>query len=145
MAGNLIAGDHYASTHIQLLIDDGGIIENEMLFSSRSPVLLDEVQPVWFDQIEQGQGVFVGVGNGCGGTNELWCSAVESANTMQAAQDIGKMAPEDPPVDMQLVNNDIAQLGQELTPARMMGQNAGVQHIGVGDNDGGRVTNFLAR
>ena len=44
------------------------------------------------------------------------------------------MAAENPSVDVKLIHNHIFQVGKKLLPLGVMGQDAGVQHVGVGDH-----------
>ena len=61
--------------------------------------------------------------------------AVLPAEAPQAAHDLGDVAAEHAAVDVRLVQYHVAQLVQELGPALVAGQDADVQHVGVGEQD----------
>src|SRR5687767_4963995 len=46
-----------------------------------------------------------------------------------------EMAAEDPPVGVQLVEDDPAQVGQERSPGGPAAEDAHVEHVGIGDDD----------
>ncbi len=52
------------------------------------------------------------------------------------------MRAEHAPVDVHLVNHHILQVGEELRPAGVVRQDAGVQHVRVGDDDPGILAHF---
>jgi hypothetical protein len=45
---------------------------------------------------------------------------------------------------MELVNHDVAQILEQLYPFRVVGQNAGMQHVRIGENDVGFVADGAA-
>jgi hypothetical protein len=45
------------------------------------------------------------------------------------------MGTEDPPIDVEFVENDVAEVGKELLPLRVVGKDSRVQHVRVGDDD----------
>ena len=45
------------------------------------------------------------------------------------------MAAEYPAIDVKLVHHHVLQVGKELLPLGMVRQNAGVEHVRVGDHD----------
>ena len=64
--------------------------------------------------------------------------AVVGADPAQAPQDVGHVAAEDPAQHVQLVDDDVAQAAQERSPPLVVGEDADVQHVGVGEHGGGR-------
>ena len=71
-------------------------------------------------------------------------AVVEGAHPPQPAQHVRQVAAEDAPVGVQLVDDDVAEVGEQLHPAGVMGQHPGVQHVRVGDHDVAGLTNRLA-
>ena len=57
--------------------------------------------------------------------------------TPQSAQHVGDVGAEDAPHDVELVDDDERQLRQEVTPAGVTGEDADVEHVGVGEHDVG--------
>ena len=45
------------------------------------------------------------------------------------------MATEHAPVNVQLIHHHIFQVGKQLLPLCMMGQDTGMQHVGIGHHD----------
>ena len=61
--------------------------------------------------------------------------AVVSADTQQTAKNVGDVATEQAAVRVQLVYDDDLELFEELKPLRVVGQDRGMKHVGVGHND----------
>ena len=59
------------------------------------------------------------------------------AEPAQAANDVGQMAAEHPAVGVQLVDDDVAEVLEEHGPLRVVRQDAGVEHVGVGQHEVG--------
>ena len=66
---------------------------------------------------------------------------VKGDHPPEAAQDIGHVRAEDAPVRVYLVQNDVTQPAPEVCPAGVVGQDAVVQHIGVGNEQPRGATN----
>ena len=90
----------------------------------------DERQP------DEAFGERLGVGDGGRGEHELRVAAVVRAEAPQAADHLGHVPAEHAAVDVGLVEHDVAQMVQELGPALVAGQDADVEHVGVGEQDG---------
>ena len=67
--------------------------------------------------------------------HEARVGAVLAAEPPQAAHDLGDVAAEDASVDVRLIQDHVPQLVQELGPALVPGEDADVQHVGVGEQD----------
>ncbi len=116
----------------KLFVDDGGVVEDEGLGTLGRAVVVYQA-----DGRDAGHafGKLLGVGYGGGGEDELGTRAVEVADAQEAAEDVRHVRAEDAPVVMHLVYDDVAQVLEEADPLGVVGENAGVQHIGVGDDD----------
>ena len=57
------------------------------------------------------------------------------ADAPQPPQDVGEVAAEHAAVGVQLVDHDVAQVLEQLRPARMVRQDPGVQHVRVAQHD----------
>jgi len=77
------------------------------------------------------------VGDRRRGEDELRVRAVRVAEAAQAAHDLGDVRAEDAAVHVRLVEHDVPQAVDELGPALVVGQDADVQHVGVGEHDRG--------
>ncbi len=54
------------------------------------------------------------------------------------------MAAEHTTVGVQLIEDHVLEILKKLRPARMMGQDSGVQHVRIGQDDVGRATDRAA-
>ena len=104
-----------------------------MLLAARRPVVIDQLEVFLGEILRQ----FLGIGNGGRAADELRLRAVECRNALEAAQHVGKVAPEHSAISVQLVDDDVAQVLEEARPARVMGQHPGVQHVRVAEHDVG--------
>ncbi len=82
-------------------------------------------------------GQLLRVGDGRRGTDELGRRAVKRADALEAAQDVGDVAAKNTPIGVDLVQDDVAQPLEEGHPARVVGKDAGMQHVGVADDNPG--------
>src|SRR5690606_5950558 len=51
------------------------------------------------------------------------------------AQHVGHVRAKHAAIGVHLVEDDVLEIGEQVCPARVVRQDAGVQHIGVGDDD----------
>ena len=79
----------------------------------------------------QGFGVFFGICDGRGAAHKLRGRAIVRANSHQTPQYIGDMRAKDPSVSVYFVEYYIAQVLKKTRPARVVGQHALMQHIGI--------------
>ncbi len=71
--------------------------------------------------------------------------AVEPRDAHQAPQHVGHVRAEDALVRVQLVDHHVPQVLQRARPAGVVGQDPGVQHVGVGQDDAGALAGGTAR
>jgi hypothetical protein len=90
-------------------------------------------------------GVLLGVGDGSGGQQELRRRAVVGGDAPEPPQDVRDVRAEDAAVGVELVDDDVAQRREEAAPARVVRQDAGVEHVRVGDEEVGAVAELAAR
>jgi hypothetical protein len=60
-----------------------------------------------------------------------------TADPAQPAQDVGEVASEHTTVGVQLVDHHVAKILEERGPLGVVGQDAGVEHVGVGQHEVG--------
>ncbi len=58
-------------------------------------------------------------------------------DALHSAEHIRHVGAEDPFINMRLVNDDQPQMAEKIQPSRMIGQDAGVDHVGIGEDDAG--------
>ncbi len=125
----------------QLAVHDGRVIEDEGLLGLRRPALIDERHLA----LQQVLGVLLGVCHRGRAADEHRVGPVEPADPLQPAEHVGQMAAEHPAVDVQLVHHHVLQIGKELLPLGVVRQDAGMQHVGVGDHHMALLADGLAR
>ena len=120
-----------AGAQAQLPVDDRRIVEDEVLAALRRAVfgLVDQCERTF----DQSFGVFLWVGDGRRGADELRIAAVEAAQALHAAQHVGHMAAEHAPVAVDFVHDHELQPAEQRPPGRVEGQDAGMEHVGIGD------------
>ena len=90
-------------------------------------------------------GEFAGIGDGGGAANELRVAAIEAGDALEAAKDVAEMAAEDAAIGVQFVDYDVAQILEDAGPASMVRQNAGVQHVRIGQDNVALLADGFAR
>ena len=86
-----------------------------------------------------------GVGDRGGGEEEARGGAVGGGDPAQAAQDVGDVRAEDAAVDVRLVDDDDREVREQLGPGGVVGEDADVEHVGVGEHDVGAPADVGAR
>ena len=115
----------------ELPVDDGRVVEDEGLGRRRRPALGDERHGTLQEPLR----VLLRVRHRGGTADEDRVPAVEAADPDETAQDVRHVGAEDPPVDVEFVDDHILEVREELLPLRMVGEDPGVEHVGVRDND----------
>ena len=116
-----------AAANAQRPIDHGRIVENKRFLGGRRAVRIQH-----FDlRLKKARGQLTGIRNRGGAANELRFASIKSCDTAQAAKDITQMTAENAPVSVQLVEDDVAQILEQPRPARVVREDAGVQHVGI--------------
>src|SRR6266568_4247809 len=120
-----------AAANAQRAIHDGRVVKHEGFFRGWCAVRMED-----FDfGFEKTRGEVAGIGDGCRATNELRFAAVKSSDAPEAAQNIAQVAAEDAAVSVQFVEDDVAQIFEEASPARVVRQNSCVQHVRICKNE----------
>ena len=60
---------------------------------------------------------------------------IEIRHTFEPADDIGNMRAKDTAIGVGFIDDDKAQVGEEVAPVGVMRQDARVKHVGIGQND----------
>ena len=115
----------------ELAVHDRRVAENERFGGRRGAALCDHRDRP-FEQVLR---MLAGVGHGRGTADENRVLTVEAADSHQPADDVRQVRPENAPVDMQLVDDDVLQVAEELQPFGVVGENPRMEHIGVGHHD----------
>ena len=66
---------------------------------------------------------------------EARLGAVDGGGAAQPAQHVGDVRAEHAAVDVRLVDDDEGEVGEQVAPGGVVGQDPDVQHVGVGDHE----------
>ena len=113
--------------HAELLVEQLGVPEHDGALRARRGVVadhgcLDAEQP--FREL-------AGVRDRGGGEQELRLRAVHRGRAAQSAQDVADVRAEHASVDVRLVDDDVAQVLQDVAPPVVVREHADVEHVGV--------------
>ena len=111
-----------------------------MLFAARRTIAVDQRHRC----LDQPPGQFRRVADGGRGQDELRLRAIKSGNALQAPDDIGDMRAKDAAIGVQFVDDHKTQVAQKLSPQGVMRQDAGMEHVGVAQDDLGFFAHRLA-
>jgi hypothetical protein len=75
------------------------------------------------------------IGDRGGRTDDLRIGAIVPCDPSQASEDVAQVAAEDAAIRVQLVDHDIAEVFEQLRPARMVRQDPRMEHVGVAEHD----------
>ena len=76
-----------------------------------------------------------GIGDRGRAADEDGVPAVEAADPDEAPEHVRQVGAEDAPVDVELVDDHVLEVLEELQPLRVVGEDPGVEHVGVRDDD----------
>ncbi len=113
------------------LLHDRRVPEDDELAAPGRTVIGDHAQ----GQPGQLRCQLLGVGDGRRAADEAWIGPVVGAEAPQPPDDVGRVRAEDAPVRVDLVEHDILQVAEEVRPRVVVGQDAHMQHVGVGQHD----------
>ena len=113
------------------LLTTGGLT-NRNSFSPRGAPLSSMSVNV---RLRQPLGQLARVGDGRRRTDEDRVGPVVPADPLQPSQHVGQMAAEHAAIGVELVDDDEAQVLEQLRPLRMVRQDPRMQHVGVAQHD----------
>ena len=114
----------------ELLVDHRRVDEEEHLLAARRAGLRHQLERL----LDQRLGQLARVGDRGRRADERGIRPVVPADAAQPPQHVGEVAAEDAAIGVQLVDDDEAQVLEQLRPARMVRQDARVQHVGVAEH-----------
>ena len=130
-----------APAHAQVGVEQRRVVEDEALLAARSAAAVDQLQ---VGNLQQPLGQVQWVADGGGRAEEARRRAVELTDPLQAAHHVGDLGAEHAAVGVQLVDDHVLQRREEAPPPRVVGQDAGVQHVGIGEHDVARLPDLCA-
>jgi len=128
------------ASNTEIAIDNGRIIEDKDFFGRGRAVLIEDLNI----RLGEAGGELAGIGDGGGATNKLRVGAVEAGDAAQAAKNVGEMTAQNAAVGVQLIENDVTEIFEEADPFRVVRENAGVDHVGIREDDVAAFANGFA-
>ena len=103
----------------------------KVLAAAGAPLSVDEGDGT----LQEPFGVLPGVRDRGRAADEDRVPAVEAADPDQTPEHVRQVGAEDPPVDVELVDHHVLEVREELLPLGVVGEDPGVEHVGVRDDD----------
>ncbi len=116
----------------QSLVGQRWVPDRDLTARRRRAVLVDQTHVL---QARQALGQLDRVGDRGRGEQEARGRAVGRRDPAQAAQHVGDVRAEHAAVDMGLVDDDDREVREQLGPGGVVGEDADVEHVGVGEHD----------
>ena len=125
------AGEQRRAADAELLVGDRRVDDQDVLATARRAVVVDQLDR----RLEDPLGQLARVGDGGAGADEDRVGAVVAADAAQAPDHVGDVAAEEAAVGVQLVDDHELQVLEQLEPLGVVGEDRGVEHVRVGDDD----------
>ena len=125
----------------EFLVDDGWIDEQEQLLAARRAAVVDEREGL----LRQPLGQLARIRDSRRRTDEDRVRPVVAADALQAAQHVGQVTAEHAAIGVELVDDDEAEVLEQLRPLGVVRQDPRVQHVGVAQHDVRARANRAAR
>jgi len=129
-----------AAPYAELPVHHRRIVEDDVPLAGRRPVAVHQFERRFGERLCQ----FARVGDRGRRTDELRPRSIELADAPQPAQDVGQVAAINATVVVQLVNHDVAQILEHLGPARVVREDAAMEHVGIGEHHVGALADGFA-
>ena len=113
------------------MVDDRRVDEDEELLAARRAALVDELERLLGEPLGQ----LARVRNRRRRAEEDRVRSVVPADAAQPPQHVAQVAAEHAAVGVQLVDDHVAQVLEQLRPARMVRQDARVHHVGIAEHE----------
>jgi len=111
-------------------VHDRRVHQQQVLLARRRPVAVDQPH----GPPREGLGQLRGVSDGGRAADDDRVRPVVRTQPQQPAQHVGDVGPEHTPVRVELVDDDDAELLEQLEPLGVVGEDRRVEHVGVGDH-----------
>ena len=113
------------------LVDQRRVPHRDLAPGPRRAVVVDQLE----GRADQPLGQLDRVGDRRRGEQEARLGAVGARDPAQPPQHVGDVGAEDAAVGVGLVDDDPVEVGEEVAPALVVGQDADVQHVRVGEDE----------
>ena len=128
--GEALPGEQRRRPDAELPVGDRRVDDEDVLAAGRRAVVVDDGDR----RLEDPLGKLPGIRDRGGGADEDRIRPVVGADPAQPADDVGDVAAEQPPVRVELVDDDVAQVLEQLEPLRVVRKDGRVEHVRVGDD-----------
>ena len=122
---------HVGLADAQLRVHHRRVVEQHPALSARRAALVDQLHLA----AQHARGVLLRVADGGRGHQVLRSGPVEARHPVEPAQHVGQVRAEHAAVGVQLVDDHVLEAREEARPVRVVREHAGVQHVGVGQDD----------
>ena len=117
------------------LADPRRVPEHVRTRTARRAIVVDQRELLACEMLRE----FEWIADGRGRRDELRLRAVVPAHAQQPAEQMSRVRAEQPRIRVHLVDHDVAQMCEEPRPARVLREDARVEHVGVADDDPRRL------
>ena len=124
----------------ELRVDERWVPERDRPLGARRRVLVDDRRL----DAEQRVGQLAWVRDRRRREQETRVGAVDARQTAQPAKDVRDVRPEDAAVDMRLVDDDVAQVREDVAPAVVVREHAHVEHVRIRQDEVGPAPDLPA-
>ena len=134
-------GLEVARADAELGVHDGGVVHEDPPRTGRRAALCDDLHRA----AEDARRVLGRVSDGRRRRDEDGIGAVKARDADEPAQHVREVRAEDAPVGVQLVDDHVAEVREEARPARVVREDAGVEHVRVGEEHAAPLPGRAAR
>jgi hypothetical protein len=138
-------GEELAPLDVRAPALDAGLVaerrvpEREVLLAARGAVVVDDRDLA----ARERRGELAGIADRRAAEHVAELAAVMAHEPLEPAEHEGHVAAEDAAIGVQLVHDDVAEMTEETRPLRVLRQDAGVEHVGIGEDDVRLVAELL--
>ena len=120
-----------ARAQAELGVEERRVPDDDLALRARRRVAVDDGRAL-SRQLER---ELAGVRDRRGGEQELRLGVVDPREPPKPPEDVRDVRPEHASVDVRLVDDDIAEVCEDVSPAVVVGEDADVEHVRVGEDD----------
>ena len=120
-----------ARAQAELGVEERRVPDDDLALGARRRVAVDDGRSLSRELERQ----LAGVRDRRGREQELGLGLVDPREPAKPAQDVGDVRPEDAPIDVRLVDDDVAEVREDVSPAVVVREDADVEHVRVREDD----------
>ena len=120
-----------ARAQAELGVEERWVPDDDLPLGARRRVAVDHGRAL-SGELER---ELAGVRDRRGGEQELRLGVIDSREPAEPPEDVRDVRPEHASVDVRLVDDDVAEVCQDVSPAVVVGEDADMEHVRVGEDD----------